>query len=127
MKLKTLFIVHSVIAFVNGVSLVVVPKLYLSLYGVSLSDEAAIFVSRLLGAGLLTYCVVPWFAKNAEASDARRAIVLGFFITMTIGFIIALLGQLSGVMNAFGWAIVGLYLLMTLGYGYFQFIKRDTT
>jgi hypothetical protein len=127
MKLKNLFIVHSVVALFNGGSLVLAPKLYLSVYGISLSDQAAIFISQLLGAGLLAYCVVAWFARDAEASDARRAIVLGFFITLTIGFIIALLGQLSGVMNALGWVIVGLYFLLALGYGYFQFIKPDTT
>ncbi len=126
MKLKNLLVVHSVVALLNGVSLVLVPKLYLSVYGISLSDQAAIFISRLLGAGLLTYCFVAWVARNAGASDARAAIVLGFFITLTIGFIVALVGQLAGVMNALGWVIVGLYFLMSLGYGYFQFIKPDT-
>ena len=127
MKLKNLFIVDSVVALFNGVGLVVAPKLYLSVYGISLSDQATIFISRLLGAGLLAYCVVAWFARKAEASDARRAIVLGFFITLTIGFIIALMGQLSGVMNVLGWVIVGLYFLIALGYCYFQFIRPDTT
>jgi hypothetical protein len=31
-------------------------------------------------------------------------------------------------MNTLGWLVVGLYLLLIgVGYGYFQFIKPDTT
>ncbi|NIV32089.1 MAG: hypothetical protein GWN58_22190, partial [Anaerolineae bacterium] len=74
------------------------------------------------------YCFVAWFARDAEDSAARRAIVLGFFLTGIIGFIVALLGQLSGVMNTLGWLVVGLYLVLVGGgYGYFQFVKPKTT
>lgn len=125
MKLKYLFTVHSVVALFNGGSCVLAPKLYPSLYGISLPDPDAIFMARLFGGALLTYCFVAWFARNAKDSAARRAIVLGFFITLAIGFIVALLAQLSGVMNALGWVIVGLYFLLALGYGYFQFVKPD--
>ena len=99
----------------------------MSLYGVSLADPSAVFVAQLFGAGLLIYCFVAWFARDAEDSTARRAIVLGFFITGIIGFIVSLLGQLSGVMNTLGWLVVGLYLvLIGIGYGYFYFIGADT-
>ena len=33
---------------------------------------------------------------------------------------------MSGAMNALGWLVVGLYLLLGLGYGYFQFVKPGT-
>ena len=52
-----------------------------------------------------------------------RAIVVGYGTGTTIGFIVALLAQLSGVMNAFGWSAVGIYLLLALGYGYFLLVK----
>jgi hypothetical protein len=52
-----------------------------------------------------------------------RAIVVGYGTGTAIGFIVALLAQLSGVMNAFGWSAVGIYLLLALGYGYFLRIK----
>ena len=126
MKLKHLFMVHSVVALFHGGGFVLAPKPFMSLYGVSLADPSAVFVTRLFGTGLLIYCFVAWFARNAEDSAARRAIVFGFFITGIIGFIVALLGQLSGVMNALGWLVVGLYLvLIGVGYGYFYFIKPD--
>ena len=128
MKLKYLFIVHSVVALIHGGGFVLAPKQSMSVYGVSLADPDAVFTTRLFGAALLIYCFVAWFARDAEDSAARRAIVLGFFLTGIIGFIVALQGQLSGVMNTLGWLVVGLYLLLIgVGYGYFQFIKPDTT
>ena len=126
MKLKHLFTVHSVVGLCYGGGMVLAPVPFLSPYDISLADPDAIFIARLLGAALLTYCLVAWFVRNAEDSAARRAIVLGFFITLMIGFIVSLLAQLSGAMNALGWLVVGLYLLLGLGYGYFQFVKPDT-
>jgi hypothetical protein len=127
-KLKHLFIVHSVVALFHGGGFVLAPKPLMSLYGVSLADAEATFIARLFGAALLIYCFVAWFARDAEDSVARRAIVLGFCLTGIIGFIVSLLGQLSGVMNALGWLVVGLYLvLIGVGYGYFYFMRPDTT
>ena len=126
MNLKNLFTVHAVVALINGGGSLLIPKSFLSLYGISLADQNAVFIAQLLGAALLTYCFVAWFARNAEDSTARRAIVLGFFSSAMIGFIIALTGQLSSVMNSLGWMVVGLYLVIGGAYGYFQFIKPET-
>lgn len=125
MKLKNLFVFHSVVALFNGAGMVLMPVQFLSTYGITFSDPAAIVITKLLGAGLLTYCFVAWLARNAGPSDARRAILLGFSITLTIGFIVALMGQLAGVFNALGWMTIGLYLLLALGYGYY-YMKPDT-
>ncbi|MCG2767002.1 MAG: hypothetical protein L6435_01270 [Anaerolineae bacterium] len=128
MKLKQLFVVHSFVALFHGGGFVLAPELFMSLYGISLADPAAVFVARLFGAALLIYCFVAWFARDAEDSAARRAIVLGFFLSGIIGFIVALQGQLTGVTNSLGWLVVGLYLvLIGVGYGYFHFVKPDTT
>lgn len=125
MKIKNLFVIHSIVALVNGGGNLLFPKLYLSLYGITVTNPADIFIAQLLGAGLLTYCFVAWFARDAENSTARRAIVLSFFLTLAIGFVIALMAQLSGVMNVLGWMVVGLYLVLAGAYGYFYFMKPD--
>lgn len=122
MTLGNLFVVNAVISLVFGVASVLAPALLLSTYGITLSP-AGILVARLLGATFLGICVLTWFARDAADSVARQAIVLGLFVENAIGFIVALLGQLAGVPNAFGWSIVAIYLLLALGYGYFQFLK----
>ena len=63
--------------------------------------------------------------QNHAHSSARRANELGGFVYSAEGLIAALMGQLAGVMNALGWSIVALYLLFTLAYAYFLFMKRD--
>ena len=123
MKLKQLLIIHAVIALVNGVIFLIIPVQYLSFFGVEISGPDDIFINRLFAAALLTYALVAWFARNADFSEARQAILLGYFIPIAIGFIITLVGQLSGIMNLFGWSLVALYLTMATGYGYFYFIE----
>ena len=49
--------------------------------------------------------------------------LLAYFLGIAIGFVVALLGQLSGMMNPLGWSTVAIYLLLALGYGDFQFVK----
>ena len=124
--LKHLFTLHGVIALVNGAFIVVVPALYMSIFGITIESPDTIFISRLLGAALLTYGFVAWLARDAGPSDARQAIVLGFFISIAIGFVITLVAQLTGVMNTLGWALVALYFLMGLDYGFFYFVKNDS-
>jgi uncharacterized membrane protein len=62
-------------------------------------------------------------ARNATDSDARRAIVSALFIADCIAFVVALIGQINKVVNTFGWSTVVIYLLLALGFGYFQFSK----
>jgi hypothetical protein len=124
--IRHLFTLHGVIAIVNGVIIVVVPVLYMSIFGITIESPDAIFISRLLGAALLAYGFVAWLARDAGPSDARQAIVLGFFISIAIGFVITLVAQLTGVMNTLGWALVALYFLMGLDYGFFYFVKKDS-
>jgi len=126
MTIRNLFVFQAIAALFNGAGLVLMTETYASIYGVSLADKDAIFMAQLLGAALLSYGFVAWFARDAGASDARSAIVLGFFLSLAIGFVFALLAQLSGVLNTLGWVIVGLYFLLALGFGYFQFVKSDT-
>jgi hypothetical protein len=40
-----------------------------------------------------------------------------------IGFVVGLIAQLRNVVNQVGWSTVVIYLLLALGFGYFQFKK----
>jgi quinol-cytochrome oxidoreductase complex cytochrome b subunit len=118
MKLNALLMVNAVIAAAFGIAFVIVPGPLVALYGVT-ADAALRYVGQLLGAALVVLAVVTWLARNATDSDARRAIVLGLAIGSTVGFVVALLGQLGGVVNALGWSTVAIYLLLALGFAYF--------
>jgi len=122
MKLRSLFIVNTIIALPFGVGAVLAPKAFLSLYGATL-DPAGSLTMQFAGVPLIGIGLLTWLARNATESETRRAIVLALLITDIVGFIVALLGQLYGVLNVLGWSTVGIYLLLALGYGYFQFAK----
>jgi len=126
MKLSNLMVIKAIVCLVFGILLVLVPAILLSLYGVTLGP-GGIFMARLYGASLVGNLMLSWFARNAVDSEARQAIVLDLFVYDAIGFVVALLAQLSGLMNPLGWSIVVIYLFLTLGFGYFQIAKPSAS
>ena len=123
MKLKTLMIINAIVAIVFGVIFVIVPAQVYSLYDIT-ANEQLIYMGRLFGGTLIGFALLTWMARNATDSDARRAIVLALFISECIGFIVTLIGQINNVVNVLGWSSVAIYLLLALGFGYFQFFKN---
>jgi len=125
MKLNLLLVINAIIAAVFGLAFILVPAWFLNLYGITL-DPSLKYIGWLLGTALLGDGVISWYARNAGASEAGRAIVAGFFVCHISSFIAALIGQLGGVVNWLGWSTVAVYLLIAVGFGAFL-IKRPAT
>jgi FtsH-binding integral membrane protein len=125
MKLNTLFILNAIVALVFGLGFLLVPATLVSLYDVTLSDEG-IFVARLYGTVILGLAVLTWLVRNSGESEARGAIILAQLFIWAAGFVVLVYGQLSGLMNVLGWVMIVLFLLFTVGYGYFQFVKKGS-
>ena len=124
MKLKSLFVFNAITAIIFGVGSVLTPQMIVSLFGATL-NPAGMLMMRYGGAWLIGIGLLAWFVRNAVDSEDRRAIVLAFLICYSIAFIVALISQLTAVLNAFGWGTVALNLLLALGYGNFQFAKQQ--
>jgi hypothetical protein len=122
MKLNMFMTIVAVVAGLFGLGFVFSPEQILSLYGAA-SDESANYMAQLFGAALLGFAVILWLCKDAEDSPVRQAILLGLFVAEGVGFVVALITQLGGGVNALGWSTVIIYLLFALGFGYFRFIK----
>ena len=120
MKLNYLMIVSAVVYAIFGIAFVLAPGFVLSLYG-GMSMEP--LTDHLFGAALIGFAVLNVFARNAKEGEALRSIILANLVFNTIGFIVILLPQLSGVVNALGWSTVVISLLLALGFAYFQFMK----
>jgi len=118
MKLQTLMVIKAAVCVVFGPILLFWPDPLLTLLGSSFGPGAAI-TAREYGAALMGNFVLTWFARNAEESVARRAIVLDLFVYDAIAFFAMLLIQLSGGLNLLGWCIVAIYLFFGIGFGYF--------
>jgi hypothetical protein len=52
-------------------------------------------------------------------------LLTGLFVTMLLGFVVAVYDKFAGSGNAFIWVNVAIYLLLAIGFGYFAFMKTD--
>ena len=117
MKFKTLMIIKAVVCLGFAPILLLAPGPLLKLLGVSYGAGAAL-LAREYGAALCGNLMLTWFARNADASVARRAIILALFVYDAVAFVVTLIIQLSGGLNVLGWGIVVLYLFFAAGFGY---------
>jgi hypothetical protein len=118
MKLRTLMVIKAVVCIGFGPILLFWPDPLLTFLGSSYGPGAAI-TAREYGAALLGNFMLTWFARNAEESVARRAIVLDLFVYDAIAFVAMLFIQLSGGLNLLGWSIVAIYIFFAIGFGSF--------
>ena len=114
--------IYALVSILFGLGFVFVPGLVLSIYGVE-TDIAFRYIGQLFGAALISLAVLAWSFRNASLSEARKTGVLALLVGEVIGFIVALIGQISGALNAFGWSVVAVYLLLGGGLAYYYFAK----
>jgi len=125
MRLSTFLTIASVLALVFGLAFALAAAPMLSQYGVQ-PDPATILMARFLGVTLIQLGLVILLARRVAEPTAQRAIVLGSFVGSIAGLAVAISGQLSGVVNPLGWSTVLIYLLLTVGYGYFLSVAQTT-
>ena len=122
MKFRTFMTVYALVSILFGLGFVFVPGLVLSIYGVE-TDIAFRYIGQLFGAALISLAVLGWSCRNAILSDVRKTILPALLVGEAIGFVVALIGQLNGVLNVFGWSVVVVYLLLGGGLAYYYFAR----
>lgn len=125
MKISSFLMLKAIISLLFGIGFIAIPTAVWSVYGVTL-DPAGIIMTRFFAACLLGIGLICWVTRNADF-NTLKGIILSLCIADTIGFIIALSMQLSGIVNALGWINVAIWLLLALGLGYFRFLKSGTS
>ncbi len=119
MQFRTMMILKAAVCLCFGVLILLSPGFVYSLFlGISL-DSGGAFAARQYGAGMIGILLITWFARNVPVSEARWAIALGLCIYDAVGFVLSLIGEITGLLSPMGWSIVLLYLLLALGFGYF--------
>ncbi len=124
MKLKTLLIIKAVVCLCLGISILIVPDFIYSIFGASLA-AGGVFAAREYGASMIGNLMLTWFARNAQVSDTRWAIVLALCIYDAVGVVVTLIAIFSGAVNPLAWLIVVLYLFFAVGFGYYLIPKRN--
>jgi hypothetical protein len=121
MTLRNVFLANSIVSIFFSLVLLLMPTSMLELFGMSTNPTDKLLV-QFFGAQVLAVGLVTLFGMNTKELRSQRTLTLSFFIADVITFIVALGGMLSGVMNVLGWVIAVVYLLLALGFGYFQFV-----
>ncbi len=124
MKLKTLMVITSIIGLLFGLGFFFAPVWTEASYGVNL-DMGGQYIGRLLGSAYLGFAVLFWLARNSTNSDTRRAIVISGFVTVLLGLILTIYDRIVGIENALAWSSFAIYLLLSIGYGYFLFVRPN--
>jgi len=123
MKFSTLMVIKAIVCLGFGILLLFFPNPLYSLFGASLG-AAGLFAAREYGASLVGNLALTWYARNADESKARRAIILDLFLYDAVGVVVTLINIFNGTLNALGWGVVAVYLFFAIGYGYFWFSKK---
>jgi len=119
MKFQTMMIIKAVVCLCFGALILLTPGFtYTVFLGITL-DPGGAFAARQYAASMIGILMITWFARNAPESPTRWAITLGLCIYDAVGFVLALVGEFTGLLNPMGWSIVVLYLFLALGFGYF--------
>jgi hypothetical protein len=122
MSIRTFLTIAAVAAVIFGLGFVLFPAALVSLYGIHLND-VSIYIAQLDGASLLALGIINWSVRDSRDADG---ILLGNFVANTIGFLVSLFGQFSGLggINALGWSTVIIYLFLAVGFGYYRFFAQ---
>lgn len=122
MRLNTFMTVAAIIAFIFGLGFILAPAQSISLYGTTLNVSGE-FLGRYLGASLVGLAFVMWLTRNSPPSETRQGLLTGLFVTMLLGFIVAIYDTFSGAGNGLVWLNAAIYLVLAVGFAYFSFLK----
>lgn len=119
-NLRNLLILNGVLLVLFALGLLLITESLLDLFSLGYGTGEKL-LGQLVGVELLATGLISLFAFDVRDPGMRRALTLSFFIADGVGFIVLAGGVLMGVMNALGWLLVLVYLLLALGFGYFRF------
>jgi hypothetical protein len=114
-NLKRFFVVIAVISVLNGLGLLLTPRVVLTTYGIE-STAGAILGFRLLGLTLIEFGLINWFVRASHDWIALRGLLLGGTVGYALGLIVSIWATVTHVMNPGGWVLVGTYAVLLLFY-----------
>lgn len=115
MKLNTLLSIYAVVGAIFCLGLLLAPAFWLNLYGATADAQTTVLL-RLVGALSGGIGVMAWRARNADASESREAMILGFIVLNGLAALVSVLGARSGAYNDFAWGPVATYSVFTLAF-----------
>lgn len=133
MNLKNIFVTNGIVFVALGVAFGLYGPLAMAFFEVPELDvtpavywHLASFV-RMFGAALTGWGFMLWSSSRSieqVKDEQRRSLVFAQVIACLIASFISLTQQSAIWLTAAGWAISGLFILLTLIYGYFLIFRK---
>ena len=118
MKIKSMMSIKAIVVIFFGLGFLFITQTTMTLYGMTI-NSGGIAASRLLGQMYIVIALVLWFCRNTSEASTKKAFAISITFGDAIGTVVSLMAVLSGAMNFLGWSAVAIYLLFTIGFGYF--------
>jgi FtsH-binding integral membrane protein len=118
MNVKGFFIFVAVLAVAYAVGFLLFPTTLTNLYG-DAGGPPVNLAYRFFGVALLGVGLIFWLAKDCEDPTAIRALLMGGAISDVAGIAVSIWGSARGIMNALGWSVVLIYVVLLVGSVYF--------
>ena len=127
MSLNSLLAIHAAFEVFFGLGTLLVPALIvqpMAAPGTSFGEPLPM-VLRLYGALALSMGLILWAARQSKDAGLRRWVVLAQFIHNALGLMVMLPLVLNGTLPAAAWLNIIVWIVLTLAYSYFYFIKPE--
>jgi len=107
---------------VFGMGWLIMPDSMGRYWGIALGENFN-YMGHRYGALLVGLAVTVWLARNALNTQARRALMIGAFVSLALTTALSLYGALALRLNA--WAPFAVELTLTVGLTWVLFIKSE--
>jgi ABC-type transport system involved in multi-copper enzyme maturation permease subunit len=118
-----MYLLNTAICMIFALGLLLMPQVMLMLFGMNDGAEART-LCQLIAVELVVGGMITFFARDVTDPAARSAINYGNIVAGALGLVVALNGTLTGVFGWFGWVVAVVYLVVAVGFAYFQFFAR---
>ena len=115
----------TIVAAVFGLAFLVAPSQLVALYGVKLTPQTEV-IGRIAGSVILGFAIVFWGAREGNAADALKAVMMAGLIANALDALILLHATATGLLNGLGWLQVLINGGLAIGFWYFAYGKGKT-
>jgi hypothetical protein len=115
----------TIVAAIFGLAFLVAPSALVALYGVKLTPATEV-IGRIAGSVILGFAIVFWGAREGNAADALKAVMMAGLIANALDALILLHATATGLLNSLGWVQVVINGGLAVGFWYFAYGKGKT-
>ena len=119
--LKYTFFASGLAALLFGLTFLLMPEFYLALIGWTYYDP---FVSRILGAALLGFCLLQWLSFRETEWEKVKNIVITMIFWHIVGGLASLLTQFVFNLPASNWLHTIVLFIFLIAYVYSYYVER---